>query len=287
MSAEPPATNLRSNETPPASRAPGDAATQPKPCSPGEASVPAGSPAPLDAPSPGDSAPPDTLDALQARLGVRLRDRALLLRALTHHSYLPETAARDSYDTLEFLGDALIGAQVVEHIFRSYPEDDEGQMTALKSEVVSRRVLARIGARLGLMDAIRVDVANLRTFNDRSRESLCADALEALVGAIHLDQGREAAEAFVAREILPAVVETHATLGQQNPKGLLQQELQRRHGLLPRYEVLAIAGHGNDRSYTVGVYAGERLIATGQGPSIKEAGRGAARTALQQLTGLP
>jgi ribonuclease-3 len=225
--------------------------------------------------------PRDPLDALEGRLGICFGDRALLRRAMTHHSRCPETAARDAYGTLEFLGDALIGAQVVEHIFRTYPAADEGAMTALKSEVVSRRVLARIGLRLGLMDAIRVDVANLRTFNERSRESLCADVLEALVAAIHLDRGREAAAAFVAREILPVVPEVKATLNLHNPKGALQQRVLRETGALPRYEVLAVAGRSNDRAYTVGVYAGERLIATGRGSSIKEAGREAARAALR------
>jgi ribonuclease-3 len=223
----------------------------------------------------------DQLAALQGRLGIRLRDRALLLQALTHHSYCPETAGRDAYDRLEFLGDALIGAQVVEHLFHTYPEASEGELTALKSEVVSRRILARIGQRLRLLDAMRVDVANLRTFNERSRESLCADVLEALVGAIHLDQGRAAAEHFVARAILPIIPEVRATLGHENPKGALQQHVLRQTGLLPRYAVLATGGQTNDRVYTVGVYAGERLLATGEGSSIKEAGREAARAALR------
>jgi ribonuclease-3 len=223
----------------------------------------------------------DALDALQARLGIHLADRALLLRAVTHHSCCPETSARDAYDTLEFLGDALIGAQVVEHIFHAYPDANEGELTALKSEVVSRRVLAQIGLRLGLMDVIRVDTANLRTFNDRSRDSLCADVLEALVAAIHLDQGREVAADFVAREILPVIPEVKATLGHQNPKGALQQHVLRQIGQLPRYEVLATGGQSNDRLYTVGVYAGGHLLATGQGTSIKEAGREAARAALR------
>jgi ribonuclease-3 len=230
--------------------------------------------------TPADATYDETLDALQQRLGVRISDRALLLRALTHHSWCPETATRDAYDTLEFLGDAIIGAQVVEHIFRSYPDANEGEMTALKSEVVSRRVLAQIGMRLGLMAAIRVDSANLRTFNERSRDSLCADVLEALVGAIHLDQGRVAAEAFIAREILPIIPEVNATLGHQNPKGALQQHVLRQTGTLPRYELLATGGHANDRVFTVGVYVGERLLATGEGTSIKEAGRNAARAAL-------
>jgi ribonuclease-3 len=221
------------------------------------------------------------LEELEARLGVRFRDRALLLRALTHHSACPETAQRDAYDTLEFLGDALIGAQVVEHIFHSYPDANEGEMTALKSEVVSRRAFARIGQRLDLMPFICVDVASLRTFNERSRDSLRADVLEAIVGAIHLDAGRAASEAFIAREILPTIPDIKATLGENNPKGALQEHILRQMGTLPRYETLAESGESNDRRFTVGVFAGERLLATGQGTSIKEAGREAARAALR------
>ena len=222
----------------------------------------------------------DRLGQLEAALGVRFGDRTLLLRALTHHSVTSATARHESYDTLEFLGDALIGAQVVEHIFHTYPDADEGQMTALKSEVVSRRVLARIGNRLRLADYVRVDASTLRTFNERSRLSLCADALEALVAAIHLDQGRDAADAFIAREILPVIPGVNATLGENNPKGVLQQRALRRFGSLPRYETLAEGGTSNDRRFTVGVYVGERLLASATGTSLKEAGREAARAAL-------
>jgi len=148
---------------------------------------------------------PDKLAELEALLQVTFRDRSLLQRAITHHSCCPETPVQDSYDTLEFLGDAIISAHVVEHIYRSFPNASEGEMTALKSEVVSRRILARIGQKLGLFPYIRVDIANLRTFNDRSRDSLCADVLEALVGALQIDQGPEAARDFVARVILPMV----------------------------------------------------------------------------------
>ncbi|HKV83517.1 MAG TPA: ribonuclease III domain-containing protein, partial [Ktedonobacterales bacterium] len=149
---------------------------------------------------------------LERALGLRFADSATLLRALTHHSACPGTRQRDSYDTLEFLGDALIGVAVVERIFLDAPEANEGEMTALKSEVVSRRVLARIGLRLELDKYVRVDAASLRTFNERTRESLAADVLEALVAAIHVDQGREAANAFIAREILPIIPSVKGTL---------------------------------------------------------------------------
>jgi ribonuclease-3 len=226
----------------------------------------------------------DQLVELEVLLQVTFRDRSLLQRAVTHHSCCSETAVHDSYDTLEFLGDAIIGAHVVEHIYRTFPNATEGEMTSLKSEVVSRRILAQIGQALGLFPYIRVDIANLRTFNERSRDSLCADVLEALVGAIQIDQGPEAARNFVARTILPVI----APLSQQsldtNPKGRLQKIILQRSGSLPRYRVLEQSGRNNDRVFTVGVFEKDLLLAMGKASSIKEAGRLAAREALELMS---
>src|SRR5579864_8165908 len=225
----------------------------------------------------------DKLAALETLLQVTFRDRSLLLRAVTHHSCCPETAVQDSYDTLEFLGDAILGAHVVEHIYRSFPGASEGDMTALKSEAVSRRVLAKIGQELGLFPYIRVDVVNLRTFNERSRDSLCADVLEAIVGAILIDQGADAARDFVERIIFPVVERlSHQTLD-TNPKGRLQKLVLQRSGSLPRYRVLEQSGRNNDRIFTVGVFEHEFLLGMGKASSIKEAGRIAAREALEIL----
>src|ERR1051326_7221417 len=96
----------------------------------------------------------ESLEALETLLQGSFHDRSLLPRAVTHHSCCSTTAVRDSYDTLEFLGDAIISAHVVEHIYRSFPAASEGEMTTLKSEAVSRRVLAKIGQRLGLFPFI-------------------------------------------------------------------------------------------------------------------------------------
>src|SRR6266487_6306248 len=202
----------------------------------------------------------DKLAELEALLQVTFRDRSILQRAITHHSCCPETAVHDSYDTLEFLGDAIIAAHVVEHIYRSFPNASEGEMTAIKSEVVSRRILARIGQQLGLFPYIRVYVANMRTFNERSRHSLCADVLEALVGAIQIDQGPEAARAFIARTILPMVEYLSRQTLDTNPKGKLQKIVLRRSGNIPRYRVLEQSGRNNDRLYTVGVFEHDFLM---------------------------
>ena len=223
------------------------------------------------------------LDALEELLRVKFHDRILLQRAVTHHSCCTETAVRDSYDTLEFLGDAIISAHVVEYIYRTFPEASEGEMTSLKSEVVSRRVFALIGQKLNLFPFIRVDIANLRTFNERSRDSLCADVLEALVGAIHIDQGPEAAGQFVARVVLPMVELVSKQLLETNPKGRLQKIVLQRTGALPRYKVLEQSGNNNDRVFLVGVFEQETLLAMGKASSIKDAGRMAAREALELL----
>lgn len=226
----------------------------------------------------------DQLAELENVLQVRFHDRSLLTRAVTHHSCCPESAVRDSYDTLEFLGDALLGAFVVESIYRAFPDSSEGEMTALKSEVVSRRVLARIGQEMGLFPYIRVDITNLRTFNERSRDSLCTDVLEALIGAIHLDQGAETARAFMQRTILPAVTLINERAQETNPKGRLQRALWQRSGVLPRYRVLEQSGSNNDRVFTVGVFERDLLLGLGKASSIKEAGRLAAGEALDILS---
>ena len=225
----------------------------------------------------------DKLAELEHLLQVRFHDRSLLERAITHHSCCPETSVRDSYDTLEFLGDALLGAFVVEYIYRTFPDYSEGEMTALKSEVVSRRVLARIGQELGLFEYIRVDLANLRTFNERSRDSLCTDVLEALVGAIHIDQGPEVSRAFMTRVILPEIGLVNERVQETNPKGRLQRVVLRRSGALPRYRVLEQSGSNNDRAFTVGVFEQNLLLGLGKASSIKEAGRLAASEALEIL----
>ncbi len=231
----------------------------------------------------GDTQTTDNLTTLEELLQVSFNDPALLLRAVTHHSFCSEDTIHDSYDTLEFLGDAILGAHVVEYIYRMFPDASAGEMTALKSEVVSRRVLARVGQQLGLFPFIRVNVANLRTFNERSRDSLCADVLEALVGAIHIDQGPEVARDFVARTILPMVEQVRLHVVDSDPKGRLQKIVLRRVGILPLYRVLEQSGRQNDCIFEVGVFVRDEIWGVGKASSIKEAGRIAARQALTNL----
>src|SRR5258708_13506631 len=202
----------------------------------------------------------DKLAELEALLQVKFNDRSLLKRAITHHSCCRETAIRDSYDTLEFLGDAILGAHVVEYIYRNFPDASEGGMTALKSEVVSRRILSKIGQEIGLFSYIRVDLANMRTFNDRSRDSLCTDVLEAIIGAIHIDQGPEAARDFVARTILAIVPYLSKQTLNTNPKRRLQKIVLPRSNSLPPYRVLEQSERNTNRVFTVVIFDNEFLL---------------------------
>jgi len=111
-----------------------------------------------------------------------------------------------------------------------------------------------------LFSFIRVDIASLRTFNERSRDSLCADVLEAIVGAIHIDQGPEVARDFVARTILPVVELVNQQSLDNNPKGRLQKIVLQRSGSLPRYRVLEQSGRNNDRVFLVGVFEQDNLL---------------------------
>ncbi|HYA99265.1 MAG TPA: putative dsRNA-binding protein, partial [Ktedonobacteraceae bacterium] len=141
----------------------------------------------------------------------------------------------------------------------------------------------KIGQALGLFPYIRIDTSNMKTFNERSKDSLCTDVLEALIGAIHIDQGPEAAREFVARTILPVVAQVNKQTLDTNPKGRLQKIVLQRSGSLPRYRVLEQSGRNNDRAFTVGVYEQDLLLGLGKASSIKEAGRLAAREALEIL----
>ena len=144
-------------------------------------------------------------------------------------------------------------------------------------------MLSKIGQALGLFPYIQIDTTNMRTFNDRSKDLLCTDVLEALIGAIHIDQGPEAARDFVARTILPVVAHVNKQTLDTNPKGRLQKIVLQRSGSLPRYRVLEQSGRNNDRAFTVGVFEQELLLGLGKASSIKEAGRLAAREALEIL----
>ena len=230
----------------------------------------------------------DPLSALEEALDYRFRDRSLLLRALTHSSYAneadPKAGVLDN-ETLEFLGDSVLGFLVADLLFRSHPDWGQGWLTKARAELVSEAALADIARSLGLGTHLRLAPTDERA-GGRDRDARLADAFEALVAAIHLDGGLESAQRAVERLMADDLAALDSgELSRRDFKSALQERAQAEGKPLPRYRLLSETGpdHAKRFVYEVRYGAPEELAATGEGPSKKEAQREAAGAALAEL----
>jgi ribonuclease III len=223
-------------------------------------------------------------DALTERLGLPIHDRDLFAQALVHSSWLHEhpDAARGHNERLEFLGDAVVSIAVSEALFRRHPTDDEGVLSARRAAIVSTPGLARLATRIGLGDYLMLGEGEAQR-GGRVRPSLLASAFEALVGAIYLDLGWEAARDWIharAEEELSADL-TLTTL--KSPKSRLQEHTQRTTGDRPVYHLLEAVGPDHAKQFRIEVLVNGRVLGTGEGPSRRIAETSAAAQALDAL----
>lgn len=222
---------------------------------------------------------PVQLEVIEQRIDYRFRDQSLLAKALVHASIAP--VRTESNERLEFLGDAILGAIVCEHLYRRFPGELEGELTKIKSNAVSRRVCAELAVELGLADAVQLG----KGMGGRAQlpQSLLAALFESVVGAMYLDGGIEPARTFVLR-LLDERIEESARLGhQRNFKSVLQQTLQRRAQGTPVYVVTAEKGPDHAKCFEVCVELGERRFTACWAGSKKEAEQQAALEALVAL----
>lgn len=224
-----------------------------------------------------------SLEVIEQRIGYRFEDQSLLAKALVHASIA--SARTDSNERLEFLGDAILGAVVCEHLYRRFPNDLEGELTKIKSNAVSRRVCAEIAVELGLADAVQLG----KGMGHRTTlpQSLLAALFEAVIGAVYLDGGIEPARTLILR-LLDTRIEQSARLGhQQNFKSVLQQSLQRRDLGAPVYVVLDEKGPDHAKCFEICVEicggGGVRRFKSCWGMSKKAAEQQAALEALVEL----
>ncbi len=220
----------------------------------------------------------DPLAAVEGALGYRFRDRELLQRALRHGS-----AGGEDYQRLEFLGDAVLGHAVAELLYERRPELDEGGLTRLKALLVRAETLAGLGRKLGLGEAAEVGRSE-ELAGGRARRALLEDLLEAVVGAVAVDGGWEAARALVDR-LLGDVVATASLddVAAADPKSALQEAAQARGLPLPEYREVRSWGPDHLRRFAFEVVWDGEVVARGEGRSKKEAQREAARRALVRL----
>jgi ribonuclease-3 len=227
----------------------------------------------------------DEFEDLEQRIGYPFRDRGLLEHALTHKSRAAEDASGGVADneSLEFLGDAVLGLVVADLLFRQYPNYNEGQKSKIKASVVSTYSLARHAEQMGLGEHLLLGRGEEKT-GGRFKQALLADAYEALIAAIYLDGGVDAAAAFLTRELQEAI-ETGAsqTIVGQDYKSALQERLQALGRPLPEYRVAGETGPDHRKVFSVEVVVDGDVLGAANGKAKKEAEQEAARLALARL----
>lgn len=226
----------------------------------------------------------DRIDDLIARLGLPIRDVALAAQALTHSSWLHEHPgeAAGHNERLEFLGDAVINLAISEALFERHPEDDEGLLSARRAAIVSTTGLARLAGRIGLGDELRLGEGEARR-GGRLRPSLLASGLEALAGAILVDQGWDVTREWVTRIADPEIRAALPPAALKSPKSRLQEYTQRATGRRPEYRLVDAAGPDHERVFRVEAVVDGRSLGIGAGPSRRVAETNAAAQALEAL----
>ncbi len=217
----------------------------------------------------------------ERRIGYAFRDPSLLVAAATHASGARHRLA--SNERLEFLGDAILGFVVCERLFRTFPESLEGDLTRIKSVVVSRETCSRLSGQLGLADFLIVGKG--LAVADAVPDSVLSDVFESIVAAIYLDGGFDAVKPFIEQLLGPEIDKVVSGELGSNHKSLLQQWAQRDFGLTPTYEVLAEEGPDHSKSFRVSAQIGRRSYSPAWGRNKKEAEQRAASNALLELQG--
>ncbi|HLZ23522.1 MAG TPA: ribonuclease III [Ktedonobacterales bacterium] len=223
----------------------------------------------------------EDLGGLESRIGHHFKSRQLLLDALTHRSYAYENAAPSVVhnERLEFLGDAVLQLLSSDLLYRRSPKASEGDLSNLRAALVRASTLAGFARRISLGPSLRLGRGE-ETTGGRDRELLIASAFEAVLGAVYLDGGLRAAQAFVEPLLRDEIERVTASKQIKDDKSLLQELAQAQLGVTPTYVVVSQDGPSHDRSFVVEVHLGDYVAARGAGHSKRQAEQDAARSAL-------
>ena len=224
------------------------------------------------------------MEGLENKLGYSFKEKKLLLTALTHSSYANENRSEgiECNERLEFLGDSVLGQVVATYLFLQFPQMPEGQMTRLRAELVCEQSLYEIAKALELGRYIRLGRGEEHT-GGRHRESILADAVEALIAAMYLDGGIDTAKDFIYKHLL-----SDADIEQAHPvsdyKTALQELVQKKHGQSLSYETVSESGPDHNKTFTVELRLNGKIIGTGSGRTKKEAEQLAAKSGIEELS---
>ncbi len=225
-----------------------------------------------------------SIETFEKRIGVSFTDASLLRMAVTHRSYLNENkgAGIEHNERLEFLGDAVLELVVTSYLFRKYPQKAEGELTAFRAALVNTVSLTKVAEHIGLNDFIMLSRGEAKD-TGRARSIILANAVEAVIGAIYIDQGYNAAANFISESLLNTldIEEIIKNKSWIDAKSRFQEKAQEKAGKTPSYKTLKEVGPDHDKEFTLGVFLGDVQIATGSGPSKQEAEQKAAEKALE------
>jgi len=212
-----------------------------------------------------------------------IKNKKLLEEALTHRSYLNESNEKiESNERLEFLGDSILSFVVSNHLFKNYPEYNEGKLTNLRSQLVNTKMLAICAEEINLGSKLRLSKGE-EEGGGRQNQSILADVYESYLGALYLDSGIEITEKFINETVLIKADDFIKNNLLKDPKSRLQEHIQSKKQGSPKYVVLEERGPAHAREFTVGAYIGDKLLAKGEGKSKQRAEESAAEIALDKI----
>lgn len=223
------------------------------------------------------------LSQLEKKLELKFKDKNFIIQAITHRSYLNEHPEfkLEHNERLEFLGDAVLELIVTEHLYNNYP-NPEGELTNWRASLVNRSSLATIAEELNIGPHILMSKGEARDKNPKARQYILSNAVEAIIGAIYLDQGLKETKKFIERKVISKLKEILEKKLYIDAKSKFQEESQEREGITPSYKVLNSSGPDHKKTFEVGVFLAKKLVAKGKGTSKQEAQTEAARAALKQ-----
>ncbi len=213
------------------------------------------------------------LSYLEKIIGIKFKNKDLLKQSMVHRSYLnehPEFQLQHN-ERMEFLGDAVLEIIVTEHLFHNFPDTPEGDLTNWRASLVNSKMLAEVADAVNLKEFIFLSKGEARDKNSKARQYILANAVEALIGAIYLDQGIKGADKFIRTNILSKLEYILSNKLYLDPKSKFQEKSQEELGVTPHYKVLKESGPDHDKIFEVGLYAGNELVAKGKGSSKQEA----------------
>jgi len=216
-------------------------------------------------------------------IGIVFKNKSILREAFTHRSYLNETKEKGlaHNERLEFLGDAVLELVATDFLFKKYPNEPEGVLTAYRAGLVNANILSDVAMDLSLGETLLLSRGEAKDIG-KARQYILANTIEALIGAIYLDRGYDVARDFISKYVLCLVDEVVGKGLWQDSKSLFQEKAQDFYGVTPNYKVLEEIGPDHEKTFRVGVFLGDKLMSEGEGMSKQDAEQMAAKKVLAE-----